>query len=67
MQFRIKTFWRGHHPGDIVEAAVDEIHALICSGYADPVKSAEQSAKEAQEKATEVKPDDESGDTSTAA
>lgn len=57
MQFKLKTWWKNHAPGDIVEATMDEIHSLICVGGADLVKPAEQSAKEARQKAvTDVKP-----------
>jgi hypothetical protein len=63
MQFRLNTWWKEHAPGDIVDAAIDEIHALLCVGGADPIKPAEQSAKEAQAKAVEVTPDEQSGTT----
>lgn len=61
MQFRLKTWWRTHSPGEIVEATIDEIHSLLCVGGADLIKPAEQSAVEAQAKAVEVTPDEQPG------
>lgn len=67
MQFKLKTWWKDHAPGEIVEAAIEEIHALLCVGGADLIKPAEQSAREAQAKAVEVKPDVQSGNTDNTA
>lgn len=53
MQFKLNTWWKTYAPGEIVEAAIDEIHSLLCVGGAEPLKPAEQSAQEAQAKVIE--------------
>lgn len=57
MQFKLKTWWKDHGPGEIVEEALEEIHSLLCIGGAEPADSVETLAKEEQPKAAEVTAD----------
>jgi hypothetical protein len=48
MMFRLRTFWKTHQPGEIIDATLDEVWALVCSGYAEIVQDAQTAVHTAE-------------------